>query len=568
MKGAITILILVLSLTGCKVQNSGNLKRTAQLDSIMISVYKPDEPGASVIVFREGKILLQEEYGLANYVTKEPITSDHVFFIGSITKQFTAQAVLLLEEQGKLSMTDPIQKFLPDYPYPDKKITVENLLTHTSGLVDVFEVQEWFSTWEKELTPQQFIDVFKNEPLLSEPGTQYHYSNFNYAILGLIIEKLSGQTFTNFITGNFFKPIGMNNTYIPESNDKIENIAKGYFKASEGIESANTINNSHLFAAGSIVSCPGDMLKWYRWLSDRYKAGDQKVKKALTQYTLADGTKASNVYGMMLFNLENTSAAGNNGGMLGYTNYTLWLYEEDIVIVLLSNHRYEGPDQNLKDAYNVSKRATDLAKAAMGILSPVVRTDSVNFITIPGVRLDKYTGVYKVEENVYRIITRKGNQLYTRRSKEGSKVAMNPLTETHFCTITGSEIEFVFNKDSIPIEANWIMADGKISVGTRTNLPVPEEKKPEKITESEYEAVCGLYKMMVVFDVKVYRNDSTSIIVESKQRGKSVFYPESTTRFFFADDETTVVEFSRTINGSIDGFKMTANGRTYSAKRD
>ena len=117
-------------------------------------------------------------------------------------------------------------------------------------------------------------------------------------------------------------------------------------------------------------------------------------------------------------------------------------------------------------------------------------------------------------------------------------------------------------------EANWIKPDGSISVGKRTDLPIPEEKKPVKISDADYDAICGLYKMMVVFDVKVYRNDSISIVVESKQRGKSIFYPESPTRFFFFDDENTVIDFTKNKKGLVDGMKITMNGRTFSAKRD
>ncbi|MBU1014722.1 MAG: beta-lactamase family protein [Bacteroidetes bacterium] len=560
-KKIIPLIFIALVSFSCQESKKEKKELIAQLDSIMTSAYKPDEPGASVLVFKEGEILLKKGYGLANLEMKVPINPKSVFNIGSITKQFTAQAILLLGEQGKLSLTDPIQKYLPDYPHADKKITIENLLTHTSGIIDVFEVSQWFSMWEKELTPQQFVDVFKDIPLLSEPGTQYHYSNVNYGILGLIIENISGESHKDFLIENFFKPIGMNNTYILKNNDKIENTAMGYFKANESIENAPTINYSHLLAAGSIWSCTDDMVKWYEWLSEKYKSNDPKIKKALTRYILADGSETNNGYGMMLYLLQGCPVAGNNGSMLGYTNYTLWLYEDDIVVVLLSNYRYEGTDPDLTAAYDVTARAKKLAETVMGKTSV-----TANFITLPENELDKYTGVYKIEENAFRIITRKGNQLYSKRSGS-SKKAMNPITQTLFQTTDGSNIEFVFNEKGEAVEANWRQPDGTLSIAQRTDIPLPEEKKPVVITDDEYKAVCGLYKMMVVFNVNVYMNDRNSIIVESKQRGKSVFYPESPTKFFLKDDDDIVIDFLKNKQGVVNEFKMTTGGRTFSAKK-
>lgn len=555
--------IIYLLLLGCKAQNNNHTDLSIQLDSLLTEVYLPNEPGASVLVYNKGDILLQKGYGLANYDTKEPVTPDHVFCIGSITKQFTAMAILMLEEQGKLSISDPIHKYLPDYPHSNKKITIENVLTHTAGLVDVFEVTQWFETWNKELSPQEFVDIFKNEPLLSEPGTTYHYSNFGYAILGLIIEKLSGKTYSEFISENIFKPLEMNNSYILKTNDINPKATIGYNKTNDEIIKSPTINYSHLYAAGSICSCPADMLKWYLWLSELYRGNDLKITKMLTKYSFADGTLSNNGFGMMLYILHDYPAAGNNGGMLGFTNYTLWLYKDDIIVILLSNNRYEDTDPLLEAKYDVTANAKKLSEIVLGI-----KTEQVNYITLSESDLDKYTGMFKIEKNVYRIITRKGNQLYSKRSNSGQRKPINPTSLTEFLNPDGSKFEFVFDKTGTVIQANWRKPDGTLSIAERTDLPIPEDKKPAIISDKDYEAICGLYKFMVVFDVKIYRSDSSSIIVESKQRGKSVFFPESSTRFFFADDENTVIDFIKNKKGIVEELKMTSEGRTFSAKKN
>lgn len=557
------VIIMCSLLLGCKAQNDNQTDISLQLDSLLTEGYLPNEPGASVLVYNKGDILLQKGYGLANYETKEPVNQDHVFCIGSITKQFTAMAILMLQEQGKLSLADPIHKYLPDYPHSDKKITIENVLTHTAGLVDVFEVSKWYETWDKELSPKEFVDIFKDEPLLSEPGTTYHYSNFGYAIIGLIIEKLSGKTYTEFISENIFKPLKMNNSYILKSNDTNPKATIGYNKTKGEILRSATINYSHLYAAGSIWSCPTDMLKWYLWLSELYKENDPKLTRMLTQFSLADGKLSNNGFGMMLYKVHDYHAAGNNGGMLGFTNYTLWLYKDDMVVILLSNNRYEDTDPLLEARYDVTSNAKKLSEIVLGI-----KTQQVNYISLTESDLDKYTGVYKIEENVYRIITRKGNQLYSKRSDSGPRKPINPTSATEFLNPDGSKFEFVFDNSGKVVQANWRKPDGTLSIAEKTDLPIPDDKKSATISDKDYEAICGLYKFMVVFDVKIYRSDSSSIIVESEQRGKSVFFPESPTRFFFADDDNTVIDFIKNKKGIVDELKMITEGRTFSAKKN
>lgn len=561
-------LILLLISNSANGQNTDTLQLKSKIDSIMSASYKADEPGAAVLVYNKGSVLFKKGYGVADSGSKEAITTSHKFCIGSITKQFTAMATLLLEEQGRLSIKDPIHKYLPDYPHRDKTITIENLLTHTSGMIDVFENQNWYSMWERELTPEEFVDVFKNDSLLTEPGTAYHYSNFGYAVLGLIIEKVSGLSLSDFLKQNIFIPLGMNNTSIPKTGDAIANLAKGYFSDDKGVQPANPINLSHLYGAGSIFTTADDLLKWYLWLGKRYKNGDVQVKRALSEFTFKNGNKSNNGYGMMLFKVHGKPAAGNNGGMLGYTNYTLWMYEDDLIIVLLSNHRYEGNESSMASRFDVNQKALRVAESVMGKSSQLFDPKSVVYINIPPATLEKYTGMYKIgDTDTYRIISLSGNQLYSKISKGGTRLAINPVSDKIFYSATGSKFEFVFDKEGNIKEANYHKPDGTISVGTRTNLPLPPQKQPAIITEADYNAVCGLYKMMVVFDINIYRAGANGIIAESKQQGKMLFYPESPLKFYSSDDDGMTIEFLKNKKGDIDSFKMIVEGRGFNASK-
>ena len=152
----------------------------AKIDAVMAAVYKPGEPGAAVIVRKDGRTVLRKGYGLADLELGVPVAPDMVFRLGSITKQFTAVAILLLAQEGKLGLQDEITKFLPDYPTQGRKITVEHLLTHTSGIQSYTDLSEWLPLWRKDMTLTELIGLFKDKPMQFEPGRSWAYNNSGY----------------------------------------------------------------------------------------------------------------------------------------------------------------------------------------------------------------------------------------------------------------------------------------------------------------------------------------------------------------------------------------------------
>lgn len=172
--------------------SAGNGDLAADMDKVAAGAYKPGAPGTAIIAVKDGRVIFLKGYGLANLELNVPITPEMVFRIGSVTKQFTAVALMMLVEQGKLSLQDNITKFFPDYPAAGKRITAENLLTHTSGIKDYTE-KLWPARMREDLRLERLIEAFKNDGFEFEPGTKASYSNSNYILLGAIIEKLSGQ---------------------------------------------------------------------------------------------------------------------------------------------------------------------------------------------------------------------------------------------------------------------------------------------------------------------------------------------------------------------------------------
>ena len=165
---------------------------------------------STACVVKDGKTLLRKGYGLADLAQHRPLTPDTVLRIASLTKQFTATAVLMLVDEGKIKLDDDITAYLPDYPTRGKKITIEHLLTHTSGIVSFTSKPDLDDT--TEYTVQQMIDSFKNDPLEFEPGSHYKYNNSGYFLLGVILEKVSGKTYDKFLEERIFVPLGMGGT--------------------------------------------------------------------------------------------------------------------------------------------------------------------------------------------------------------------------------------------------------------------------------------------------------------------------------------------------------------------
>ncbi len=186
------------------------------LDAMLTKLYPKDAPGAAVIAVRDGKTVLRKGYGMADLELGVPIQPDMVFRIGSMTKQFTAVAILMLVEEGKLAVSDPITKFLPDYPTGGKTITVEHLLTHTSGIKSYTDMPDFLANIRKDYKVQELIDHFKGEPMDFAPGERYQYDNSGYFLLGAIIEKASGMSYEAFLKQRIFDVVGMTQTSLDE----------------------------------------------------------------------------------------------------------------------------------------------------------------------------------------------------------------------------------------------------------------------------------------------------------------------------------------------------------------
>jgi len=336
-------LTVLLSVTA----NAQNFDR--KIDSLIQSEFKETNgPGGVFLIAKKGKPVYEKAFGMANLELDAKLNTNNVFQIGSMTKQFTAIAILILEEQGKLKTSDHVSKYIPSYPNGDK-ITIHHLLTHTSGIKDFTKIKALQDIAQKEMTPEQMVDFFKNDPVDFAPGEKFEYNNSGYVVLGYIIELASGETYEDFIKKNIFDKAGMTNSYYASDRKIIKNRAFGYHKKSTGYVNKTVINFSVPFSSGSLMSTLDDMLKWQNALNKNLLLSSKEETKAFTKYKLNNGQEIEYGYGWHLKNINGIPTREHGGSIFGFKSMAVYIPSEDIYVLGFSNCDCNSPTQLVKD---------------------------------------------------------------------------------------------------------------------------------------------------------------------------------------------------------------------------
>lgn len=318
------------------------------VDSLLAATYTPDEPGGVFLVTRGSQIVLKKAYGLANLELGIPMETDHVFEIGSMTKQFTAIAILLLEQQGKLHVEDEITKYIPDYPVGPYPITIHHLLTHTSGIKNYTSLKGLNAIATQHLKPLEVIDFFKDEPLEFTPGSRFKYSNSGYVILGHIIELVSQQTYEEFIDQQIFSRLQMNHSRYADHRNIVSKRASGYHKK-ETFVNRRQINFSIPYAAGSLMSNVDDMLLWNEAIHKHGLIKEDTYRKVFATYTLNNGEPINYGYGWHIKSIKGAQSFEHGGHIFGFKSMGVYLPEQDIYVIGLNNCDCNSPTQLTRD---------------------------------------------------------------------------------------------------------------------------------------------------------------------------------------------------------------------------
>lgn len=294
-------------------------------------------PGCAALVSVDGKPEYTYCTGKANLELNVPVKIEHKFRIGSLTKQFTAIGIMILVEQGKLDLQDSIQQYLPDFPVKEYTVTIEHLLTHTSGIKSYTSPEIMDDNFMRLYHhPDSLVQSFAQFPLAFQPGSQFSYNNSGYLLLGLIIEKVSGKSYASFMKEELFDKAGMKNTRTDSNTEIIENRIPGYDPAVEPVN-AQYIDMSIPFGAGTIISTVSDLNLWYKALFDYKIVKKETLEKAHTSYILTSGEATGYGYGWGVKMIEGQKVINHDGGIPGFLSSGFYFTEQKLLTVVLSN---------------------------------------------------------------------------------------------------------------------------------------------------------------------------------------------------------------------------------------
>ncbi len=319
----------------------------SKIDELLKEKYDVSGPGAAVLVSRGEKTLYRKAFGEANLEWDIPMQADSVFEIGSMTKQFTAVAIMMLMEQGKLKLDDTITDFIPDYPTQGHRITIHHLLTHTSGIKSYTKIRALNEISKTDLSPLGLIDFFKDEPMDFTPGEKFKYNNSGYVILGHIIEVASGVSYEEFIENFIFKAVGMTSSQYASHREIVKRRAYGYHDK-EGYINRRHISLSIPYAAGSLMSTIDDMHKWQYAVINNLLISKASKNKLFTNYILNDGQKIDYGYGWHIKDKNSIVRFEHGGNIFGFKSMGVYVPSLDIYVVNLSNCDCNSPTEITK----------------------------------------------------------------------------------------------------------------------------------------------------------------------------------------------------------------------------
>ncbi|MCU0410359.1 MAG: serine hydrolase [Bacteroidales bacterium] len=520
---------------------------TAEYDRMLSEKFRQGETGCAALVAKDGQIIYKKAFGMADLELNVPMQPDMVFRIGSITKQFTAVAILQLMEQGKLSLQDDITKYIPDYPTHGYNITIEHLLTHTSGIKSYTNVPEFQKYVRQDLKPEEAINTFRNLPMEFAPGTKWNYNNSGYFLLGYIIEKVSGKTYQEYIDENFFKPLGMTGSCYGSDSRIIKNRASGYQHGKDGVQNADFLSMLLPYSAGSIQSTVEDLYRWNQALHSYKVVSKESLDKAFTEYKLANGKGTGYGYGWFLSQLQGSKTIEHGGGINGFLTNAIYFPEEDLFVALFSNNMSIGPD------------FTSQKMAALALGKPLKDTP----INIDEATLGLYVGVYKNEDGKEITVSRDSTHLTVLRP--GSPVReIIPVEKDRFL-LDDSFISLSFNRDAAgKISLVKIDDRGKVTEWVRTDKAV-EAKKVVEVDESLLMKYAGEYELQPGFTI-TFTCEGKKLFTQATGQERFEIFPESNTKFFLKVVDAQV-EFIQDESGKYNKIILYQGGRSMEAKR-
>ncbi len=415
-----------------------------------VSTYtRTNDFSGCVLVRKNQTALFSDCYGMASFEFKVPNSTSTKFKIGSVSKQFTAAGILILEEQGKLKTSDPVTKHLPEYA--EDKITIHHLLTHTSGVPDIYTLPNFRKISTRRLLLKEVTDEIFKTDLVAKPGANYAYSNSGYTILARVIEEVSGLPYGEFLNRHLFKPLRMNSTGDYFDQDVVNNLAAGYDPSGyDGVKRPDFTSDVFVRGSGSLYSTTGDIALWIDALDKGGILKEESRRKLFTNHRNNYG------YGVSVYKSLDRNVFGHDGRISGYIADYLHYREDGISVIILGNIQTGVSDFFRSDIASIifgkTYRSRAKSVAPKGSYPANVKSLAGQYRFSPG--LTVYLDVFDGKLNA--------------RANEGSYSELVPLVDgRYFSRVLYSHIDFEYDEKNSPTKLIWINNDERRFEGVR-----------------------------------------------------------------------------------------------------
>jgi CubicO group peptidase (beta-lactamase class C family) len=531
------------------VASSGWAQDVARMEQVIQSYTANRQFMGSVLVAKRTDVLLSKGYGSANLEWDVPNSPATKFRLGSITKQFTAASILLLQERGKLNVEDPVKKYMADAPAAWDKITIYNLLTHTSGIPSFTSFPE-YAKWEPfATTPAEAVARFRDKPLDFAPGEKWSYSNSGYLLLGYLIEKITGGSYEKFVRENIFTPLGMRDSGYDSNSAVIAHRAAGYTLGKDGLENAGFVHMTVPQAAGSLYSTTEDLLKWEQGLFGG------KLLSAASLKTMTTPFKSDYGCGLFVATKDGLKAIQHGGGIEGFNTQLTYYPDDRLTVVVLGNVNGVAP----------SEIAAKLSAVVHGevVKLPAERTE----VQVAAQVLAKYAGTYELGSGVTATVTVEGGRLMTQLTGE-PKLELFAESETRFfLKVVDAQVEF-FMDASGAVTHLVVHQGGRDQKAARVSDKAegPAPRKEIQVSPQVLAKYAGTYELGPGVEVTMMVEDGR-LMTQITGQPKFELFAESENRFFLKVVEAQV-EFFTDASGAVTHLVIHQGGQeTKAAKK-
>jgi CubicO group peptidase (beta-lactamase class C family) len=517
--------------------------RSAKVDAVFASFNKPDSPGCAVSVMKDGAIVHAHGYGLANLETGTPITPASIFSIASISKQFTAMAVVLLARDGKLSLDDPVRKYVPELPEVAAAVTIRHLLTHTSGLREAWDLLK-LASWRRDdlITERDLLDmVTRQRELNFKPGTEFLYNNTHYTLLAVIVRRVSGVSLRAFAEANIFTPLGMSHTHFHDDHTQVvQNRTSAYEPGP--VRGAGLIVSVPVYdTVGStgLMTSVEDLALWEANFQTGRVGGRAVLDQMLTPATLSNGQTLDYGFGLMLGTYKGLKVVEHSGADHGYSGHLLRFPDRRFAVACLCNVRSANASafaHQIADIYLADQYQPALPSAAPSTTPAVVAEQELAAKT--GLYLDRTSGrVVRLSMNAGKLTLQAGL----------ARMALTPLDHNRFNT-PGGPMEWTF--EPAAAAGTWRIRERRGTVTTVLEAVTPAT--PDATALGAYEGTYFSPELDASFALIV---SDGRLVVRRKKLDDRTLAP--TYADAFTDAEIGNVLFTRDPQHRVTGFALT-----------